>query len=98
MSIHSKCTEGSLLAILEGHRDKVTSVVCKKTENVNSKEKRLHLFSCSRDGTVRSWDLSTGGVTQTLLGHKGGVLCLDVRESCSHAVSGGEDGTIRSVQ
>jgi hypothetical protein len=53
------------------------------------------LASGGDDGTVRLWDVRTGGTTQTLSGHTGPVLAVAYSPQGTTVASGGNDGTIR---
>ncbi len=56
---------------------------------------RSLLIGC-RDGAVRLVDLDSGDVTNTLIGHRGLVRCLDAAADLTVAVSGGmQDQTLR---
>ena len=88
--------DGPLLATLEGHRGPVSGVVCMHVPSAAGTEQRgLLLVTCSHDGTLKTWDLASLGVVQTLQGHEGAVLDMAVTEDGRHAVSGGLDGTVR---
>jgi len=49
------------------------------------------LATCSDDKTVKVWDLESGQVTNTLLGHSGLILCLDAHPKQPILVSGSDD-------
>ena len=56
---------------------------------------RSALIGC-RDGAVRLVDLDNGAVTNTLIGHRGLVRCVDATADCTIAVSGGmQDHALR---
>ena len=88
--------DGPLLATLEGHRGPVSGVVCMHVPSAAGTEQRgLLLVTCSHDSTLKTWDLASLGVVQTLQGHEGAVLDMAVTEDGRHAVSGGLDRTVR---
>eukprot|EP01119_Soliformovum_irregulare_P011435 TRINITY_DN2859_c0_g1_i1.p1 TRINITY_DN2859_c0_g1~~TRINITY_DN2859_c0_g1_i1.p1 ORF type:complete len:1228 (-),score=417.22 TRINITY_DN2859_c0_g1_i1:56-3739(-) len=49
--------------------------------------------SCSGDGTIKLWEISTLKEVQTLVGHKGGVQCIHYQYPTLY--SGSRDGTIK---
>ena len=88
--------DGPLLATLEGHRGPVSCVVCTHIPSAtDTKQGALLLVTCSHDGTLKTWDLASLGVVQTLQAHEGAVLVVAATEDGKHAVSGGLDGTVR---
>ena len=88
--------DGPLLATLEGHRGPVSGVVCMHMPSApDNKQGAPLLVTCSHDGTLKTWDMASLGVVQTLQGHEGAVLCVAVTEDGRRAVSGGLDGTVR---
>jgi WD40 repeat protein len=52
------------------------------------------LVSCSRDKTIRFWDLQTGKTVKTLTGHSDYVRCLLLLAD-DRIVSGSDDHTMR---
>ncbi|KAF8508746.1 WD40-repeat-containing domain protein [Gautieria morchelliformis] len=53
------------------------------------------LISGSGDGAVRMWDMRTGSVSRTLMGHTGPVTCVACDIDTFQIVSGSLDKTIR---
>lgn len=52
------------------------------------------LFSCSRDKTVKQWDLASGREMQTFSGHSTAVAGVTVVSAGTAIVSGGRDGVL----
>ena len=52
------------------------------------------LFSCSRDKTVKQWDLASGREVQTFSGHSTAVAGVTVVSAGAEIVSGGRDGVL----
>ena len=77
---------------LRGHDGGVISVA------VGTVDGRPVIVSGGSDGTVRVWDLTSGGPRgEPLRGHDGGVTSVAVGtlEGRPVIVSGGDDGTVR---
>eukprot|EP00601_Ochromonadales_sp_CCMP2298_P025912 CAMPEP_0173294506 /NCGR_PEP_ID=MMETSP1143-20121109/13914_1 /TAXON_ID=483371 /ORGANISM="non described non described, Strain CCMP2298" /LENGTH=299 /DNA_ID=CAMNT_0014234197 /DNA_START=24 /DNA_END=920 /DNA_ORIENTATION=+ len=72
---------------LEGHSHFVQDVVI-------SSDGQFAL-SCSWDGTLRLWDLSTGQTTRTFIGHSKDVLSVAFSVDNRQIVSGSRDKTIK---
>jgi len=53
------------------------------------------IVSCSRDKTVKIWNVDTGLNKRTLLGHDDWVKAVDVNADGSLIVTGGADKTVR---
>ena len=56
------------------------------------------LFSGSKDGNARVWDLTTMKCERVLTGHRDEVLCVSVLASTHHCgviATGCEDGTMK---
>ena len=53
------------------------------------------LASGSRDNTVKLWEVSSGGLLQTLEGHTESVDSVTFSPNGKLIASGGRDGTIR---
>lgn len=84
------------MATLEGHRGPVSGVACTLVSSTaGPKQGAPLLVTCSHDGTLKTWDLASLGVVQTLQSHKGAVLAVAATEDGRHAVSGGLDRTVR---
>jgi WD40 repeat protein/serine/threonine protein kinase len=73
--------------VLKGHKDEVRSV------SFSPDGRRL--ASGSSDGTVRVWDLATGGELLVLRGHEKGVQGVSFSPDGRRIASGSEDGTVR---
>lgn len=71
---------------LWGHRDWVQSVAISTDSSWAA--------SGSRDGTVKIWNLNTGGCRATLRGHKGGVLSVAITPDGKRILSGSNDATV----
>jgi len=52
------------------------------------------VFSCSRDKTIRLWDISTGYCKKTFTGHEGWVRRLSIAKDGQTFVSGSDDQSI----
>lgn len=78
---------GDLTATLEGHSQAVLGL------SVHSTRPAV-MYSCSADGTVRSWDMGSHKEMLLLRGHTGYVTCLAHHPSGITVYSGGADGTI----
>jgi len=78
---------GSLLRILEGHTDSVSSV------SLSPDGRRA--VSGSRDMTLRVWDVQTGACLRTLEGHTWTVISVSLTPDGRRAVSASGDNTLR---
>jgi WD40 repeat protein len=76
---------GAELRRFEGHRDGVTGLAVVDPRR---------FVSCSRDGTLRLWDVGTGSEVRRFEGHEGPVLSL-IRLDRRRVLSGSADRTIR---
>ncbi|KAJ1979315.1 hypothetical protein H4R34_002869, partial [Dimargaris verticillata] len=72
---------------LSGHKDVVLAVRVDPT--------RGFVYSGSRDGTAKVWNLHTHRCIKTLQGHSMAVSCLDVDASEGTMATGSWDGTVR---
>jgi WD40 repeat protein len=54
-----------------------------------------YAVSGSYDGTLKVWDLETGGEIRTLQGHTGYVLSVAVTSDGRYAISGADDRTLK---
>jgi WD40 repeat protein/DNA polymerase III delta prime subunit len=79
--------ERTLLKILKGHHDQVQSV--------DLHPDGLTCASASWDGSVRIWNILSGGCTAVLLGHQDAVWCVNWSCSGKMIASGGVDSSIR---
>ena len=75
---------GSQIAVLSGHRGKVASLTF-------SSDGRS-LVSGGYDGTVKLWDMQTGGVVKTFYGHT--VNSVSISADCIRIASGSVNKTI----
>ena len=73
--------------LLRGHKGAVRSVA------FAAHGKRL--LSAGVDGTVRLWDVATGGEVYRFTGHRGTVHGVVCTADGRRAVSCGQDGTVR---
>ncbi|KAK4184658.1 WD40-repeat-containing domain protein [Podospora australis] len=80
-----RISTGEQLHVLQGHSQKVYSVVLD--------HKRNHCISGSMDSLVKIWDLATGTCLHTLEGHSLLVGLLDLRDE--RLVSAAADSTLR---
>ena len=80
-------TWDSLLQILEGHLNSVTSVAFSPDGQ--------KIVSGSWDRTVRVWDAAAGTLLQTLEGHSGSVTSVAFSPDGQKIVSGSWDRTVR---
>ncbi|OKP03799.1 hypothetical protein PENSUB_6808 [Penicillium subrubescens] len=80
---------GTLIEVLEGHEDAVTSVA--------SNYRSMQIASGSHDSTVRIWEADTGKLIRTLTGHEKPVtsVVFPGNIECKWVVSGSCDKTIR---
>jgi WD40 repeat protein len=78
---------GPLLQILEGHASGVTAVA------VTPDGRRC--ISGSDGGSLRVWNLDSGGCLATLEGHRGSVRAVAVTPDGRRCVSGSSDKTLR---
>jgi WD40 repeat protein/serine/threonine protein kinase len=53
------------------------------------------LATAGADPVIRLWDVSSGQVTSTLLGHRDHVQCIDFSSDGQYLVSGARDGNVR---
>jgi WD40 repeat protein len=75
------------LQTLEGHSEKVTSVVFSHDS--------ARLASASGDGTVKIWDASSGACLHTLKGHSDWVRSVVFSHDSARLVSASDDRTIK---
>ena len=53
----------------------------------------LRVVSSSHDRTIKVWSRDDGKCTQTLVGHRGAVTCLQLTDT--QILSGSDDGEVR---
>lgn len=71
---------------LQGHLGSVTATVAEPEGN--------RIYTASLDRSVKVWDLSTKRCCDTLLGHVGGIGCMDLYNK-GRLLTGGSDKTVR---
>jgi len=94
-SIHlMNAASGETTVTLVGHEGEINEVRFTPSGDL--------ALSCSKDYTVRVWDLHSGKEVRCLRGHASGIRCLDVSADGKYAASGGsgypgdeKDRTIR---
>jgi hypothetical protein len=79
--------DSTLLRILSGHRDKVTSVVFSTDGKF--------ILSSSTDNTMRLWDTASGRLIQSFEGHCSPVTSVAFSPDGRFILSGSSDNTIR---
>ena len=72
---------------LEGHSEDV--------DQIRASDSSSQVLSCSRDKTLRLWDLRTGRCVRIMEGHTSYVYSVDMDSVCRTAVSGSEDTTVK---
>ncbi len=87
-----------LLALLQGHRDLVSSVATTMIERPDEKGPLLCIVSSSWDKTLKSWDLGSTGVLKSFDGHTDKVLSVAISSDGMYAISGSADTTVRWVE
>ncbi|KAJ5588701.1 hypothetical protein N7537_011379 [Penicillium hordei] len=78
---------GACLQTLEGHNDRVSSVVFSQDSS--------RVASGSSDKTIKTWDAHTGACLQTLEGHNDRVSSVVFSQDSSRVASGSGDDTIK---
>jgi WD40 repeat protein len=78
---------GSLILTMKGHTGWVMAV------SVTPDGRRA--ISASRDGTLKMWDMESGGEIHTLKGHTLGVIVVSVTPDGRRAISASEDTTLK---
>lgn len=73
--------------ILQDHRGSVMAL--------SFSPDRATLATCSRDGTIKLWDLGTDKIKATLTGHESDVYCVSFSPDGSQLASCSGDKTIR---
>ena len=81
----TQTSDSALPAVLEGHKDKVESLLALKSGL---------LASGSNDDTIKIWNLDTGSIKRELKGHTGDVRCLAELKN-GNLVSGSDDNSIK---
>jgi len=78
---------GRQTAILSGHTG--------STRSLAFLPDGTSLVSGSDDGTIKLWDVQTGGVVKTFCGHKHWVYSVSISADCTMIASGSADKTVR---
>ncbi|ODQ77800.1 hypothetical protein BABINDRAFT_163187 [Babjeviella inositovora NRRL Y-12698] len=78
----------NLVRTLSGH-DHSVSALAFSPANPN------HLYSCSRDKTVKLWDLTSGWCVKSFVGHSEWVRALDVSPNGAYVLSASADQSLR---
>ena len=86
---------GPLLAVMEGHRDVVSSIATTLTRNKATGEHEVCILSSSWDKTLKTWDLKSTGVMKTFDGHTDRVLSAALTNDAQYAASGSADMSVR---
>ena len=92
---------GKCLRTLKGHHAPVMSVVFVplSKQRLNKIEYKINekylLASCSFDGTIKLWDISSGGCLKTLYGHTKEIYCISYNFQSNLLASGSVDKTIK---
>ena len=86
---------GPLLAVMEGHRDVVSSIATALTRNKATGEHEVCVLSASWDKTLKTWDLKSTGVMKTFDGHTDRVLSVALTDDAQYAASGSADMSVR---
>ncbi|KAJ3212967.1 hypothetical protein HDU67_003497 [Dinochytrium kinnereticum] len=90
---------GECLRTLRGHDGEIVSVQYNQTHVVSASEDKTIRFdggriaSGSTDETIKLWSLDSNDCVGTLLGHRGSVYCVQLRENT--LCSGSEDCSIK---
>lgn len=71
------------------HEAPVTCLQLRRDEELNQEV----LVTGAADGSLRSWDFSSGKALQTFLGHRAAITC--VQFDSAKVVSGSQDGSVR---
>ena len=79
-------TTGVHLSIISGHTVMV--------ESLSFSPDGLFLISGDEAGTIKLWDIQTGGIIKTLSGHSKGVTCVSISPDHTMIASGSGDNTI----
>ncbi|EDQ98896.1 uncharacterized protein LACBIDRAFT_398050 [Laccaria bicolor S238N-H82] len=88
IKIWDALTGQCVMGPLEGHDDRITSVVCSPDGG--------HIVSGSSDTTIRVWNTLTGqSVMEPLKGHSGSVTSVAYSPCGRHIISGSHDCTVR---
>ena len=83
---------GKRTQVLRGHTSWVNMIrrSCPNPSDPNS----LILYSCSRDGDIKSWNVEDASCIRTFQGHMCPVSCLDVTADNKILASGAHDGNV----
>ena len=77
---------------LRGHDHNVSQILFMPNLIDNSKEE--HILSCSRDQTIKIWEISTGFCVHTFAGHDSWVRTIAVTSNGKLIASGGNDNNV----
>jgi len=87
---------GRRIQVLKGHTswvNELTSPVVNEPHHLPDSKPFNTLYSCSRDGTIKIWDIQNAECLVTLSGHEGPVNSIDVVYEKGLLASGSHDGT-----
>ncbi|MEA5471302.1 hypothetical protein VB714_20695, partial [Spirulina sp. 06S082] len=80
-------SEGALVRILEGHTQMITDCALSNNGKIG--------LSCSRDCTLRVWNLEKGTCEHILMGHKSQINACSLSGDGKIALSASDDKTLR---
>ncbi|MDJ0618656.1 MAG: NB-ARC domain-containing protein [Calothrix sp. MO_192.B10] len=88
---------GRCFQTLQGHHAAVMSVIFipLDSQSLDRTEEQYLLASCSFDGTIKLWNISTGVCLKTLYGHTKEVYCISFNVKENLLASGSVDETIK---
>lgn len=78
-----------LIHTLDGHTELINKI------DISFSSYGRIISSCSRDGTIKLWNIDNGKLINTLVGHVGTVYCLSFSPDGRYICSGGSDKIIK---